>query len=222
LVKTFYLLLAIRLICSNVFAEDTNCLREIPVNVVLRDAAIVRKLRPEQFIASIKNEQAPIASVIPDNGPRRIVFVVETAKSNSEAVRRIEAAMVAEIVASARPQDSFALLTAHGPRREVRFGEAHGKLGSVIQELGEAAKGKKEFSGVLDAVQEATGWLQPHHPGDAIVVISSGIEKPPGISYEKVRDELTSAGIRLFGFQLSTFISGHVSTGLAGLPGGLE
>jgi hypothetical protein len=84
LVQTFYLLLATLLICSKVFAEDTNCLREIPVNVVLPDAAI---------------------------GPRRIVFVVETAKSNSAAVRRIEAAVVAEIVASARPQDSFALLT---------------------------------------------------------------------------------------------------------------
>jgi hypothetical protein len=113
-------------------------------------------------------------------------------------------------------------LPAHGPRREVRFGEAHEKLGSVIQELGEAAKGKKEFSAVLDAVQEATAWLQPHQPGDAMVVISSGIEKPPGISYENVRGELTSAGIRLFGFQLSTFISGYVSTGLAGLPGGLK
>jgi hypothetical protein len=157
LVKTFYLLLATLLICSNVFAKDTNGLREIPVNVVLPDAAIVRKLRPEQFIANIKNEPAPFASVIPDNGPRRIVFVVETAIP--EAVRRIEAAIVAEIVASARPQDSFALLTAHGLRREVRFGEAHEKLGSVIQELGEAAKGKKEFSGVLEAVQEATGWL---------------------------------------------------------------
>jgi len=42
--KTFYLLLATLLICSNVFAQDTNCLREIPVNVVLPDAAIVRKL----------------------------------------------------------------------------------------------------------------------------------------------------------------------------------
>jgi len=78
LVKTFYLLLATLLICSNVFAEDPNCLREIPVNVVLPDAAIVRKLRPEQFIANIKNEPAAIASVIPDNGPRRIVFLVET------------------------------------------------------------------------------------------------------------------------------------------------
>ena len=78
LVKTFYLLLATLLICSNVFAEDPNCLREIPVNVVLPDAVIVRKLRPEQFIANIKSEPAPIASVIPDNGPRRIVFVVET------------------------------------------------------------------------------------------------------------------------------------------------
>ena len=119
-----------------------------------------------------------------------------------------------------RPQDSFAVLTTHGARREVRFGEAQEKLGSVIQELGEAAKGKKESSGALDAVQEATAWLQPLQPGDAIVAISSGIDKPPGIGCEKVRDELTSAGIRLFGLQLSTFISGYVSTGLAGLPGG--
>ena len=61
LVETFYLLLAILLIGSNVFAEDTNCLREIPVNVVLPDTAIVRKLRAEQFIANIKNEPAPRA-----------------------------------------------------------------------------------------------------------------------------------------------------------------
>jgi hypothetical protein len=118
LVQTFYLLLATLLICSTVFAEDTNCLREIPVNIVLPDAAIVRKLRLEQFLANIKNQPAPIASVIPDNSPRRIVFVVETAKSNSEAVRRIEAAIVGEIVASARPQNSFELLTAHGARRD--------------------------------------------------------------------------------------------------------
>jgi hypothetical protein len=161
LVKTFYWLLATLLICSNVFAEDTNCQGDSSERRAARCSD--RSQTTARAIHSKYQERpAPIASVIPDNGPRRIVFVVETAKSNSEAFRRIEAAIVAEIVATARPQDSFALLTAHGPRREVRFGEAHEKLGSVIQELGEAAKGKKEFSRVLDAVQDATGWLQPH------------------------------------------------------------
>ena len=55
LVKTFYSLLGGLLTCRNVFADDTSCFREIAVNVILPDAAIVRKLRPEQFTASIKN-----------------------------------------------------------------------------------------------------------------------------------------------------------------------
>jgi hypothetical protein len=202
------------------FADEPPCLKEIPVNVVLPSAALARNMERELFVAKTRAGACPIISVAADVRPRRIVFVIDNAKSNSRAERRIEAKAVNSIIAAARPQDSFALLTGRGAWKEVRFGEPRAALLKVANEIETSAGRKTKPGGVLDAVYEACQWLGTTQSGDAIIMISNGIERPTGISYRKVRDALTAAGIRLFGLQLNSPVDGFMSSSLERLPSG--
>lgn len=208
------------LVLGTVRSDDRVCLRQLPVNVVLPDGALARNLHTTQFVTKIKAETQQVVSVKSDHAPRRVVFVVDTAKENSDAVRKIEAEIISAILAKSEGQDSFALLTAHGARREVRFGESRDVLLNSIQAIAQPPRGKNELSGVLDAVHAALGWLQPTQPGDAIVVVADKIEGHVGIGFAKIRDELSNAGVRLFGFQIGTPLLGYVNTKLERQPSG--
>lgn len=206
-------------ISASAAADGDACVRDVPVNVVFPNAALARNMKAEQFAARIKTSTVPIVSVAADTAPRRIVFVIDNAKSNSQAVRRIEARIVTYMVANARPDDSFALLTGRGPRKEVRSGEPRESLLKAARELEDSASGSSQSGGVLDSVHDAKKWLEPHRPGDAVVLVSMGIERAPGISFRKVADELSGAGIRLFGLQLSTPVGGFITTSISPMIG---
>jgi hypothetical protein len=205
------------LVCCTAFADERSCTEQLPVIVLLPGGALVRKLDKAQFVVRNKNNTLPVHSLTTDNGARRTVFVVETGGRVTEAARKIEAGVLSEILSNARPEDSFALLTADGPREEVRFGENRELLQSAVREFGIKPQGKQHPTGVLDAVSEAITWLQPHQSGDAILVMTMGIEQImtmgieqtySHISYAKEREALISSGIRLFGFQLGPLIAG--------------
>lgn len=207
--------LALLLVCTNGSAEQPPCDAELPVNVVLPDASLVRGLGPENFVARTKREPLRIGSFTTDTGPRRILFVVETGKQLPEAARTVEAAVLSHILSIARPEDSFALLTARGPRREVRFGSNRDAVNASVHELGEAPRGKNQENGVLDALLEGAEWFQEARPGDAIIVMTMGIESAHKASYSKVRTALAAQRIRLFGFQLGQKIAGFYQTAVA-------
>jgi hypothetical protein len=205
---------------SEAFGDDSVGVREIPVNVVLPDASLARNLQARQFIAKFKTEPLQILSVTTDSGPRRVVFVLDTAKENSKAARRIEAGVMSSILSRARSQDSFALITAHGARRKVPFGESREALRQAVEAIEQGPSGRNELSRVLDAIHEAVGWLQPSQPGDAAIVVAMGIEKPPGDSFAKIRDALNAAGVRLFGLQLGQPITLYIHSNVMRQAGG--
>jgi hypothetical protein len=214
--KLLLLLFAcINLCAHSCFADDSICVREIPVNVVLPDASLVRNLGKEQFAAKLKIQFLQVTNIKTDNGPRRIVFVLDTAKENSEAIRKIESGVVSSILAKAREQDTFALITVHGLHKEVRFSETRDVLLQISQAIAQRPNGKNELSGVLDGIHQTIGWLQPRQPGDAIIVVAPNIENPIGISFANIRAELNASGIRLFGLQLDRPIAGYVHSNLS-------
>jgi len=69
-------------------------------------------------------------------------------------------------VRNARTEDSFAFLTQVGPKRNCLFGASRDMLLSSIAELSSPAKGKDQDKSTLDALFEASGWLQLPQPGD--------------------------------------------------------
>jgi hypothetical protein len=202
-------------------AQESSCKITVPMTVYLPNGTLVRKLEMNQFVIKSKTAAPPIDSLTVDNGPRRIVFVVETGKHVSETVRKIEANVIAKILSDMRPEDSVALITSHGPLKEFRFSENRDNLTKAVGELANVPQGRNQSTGVLDSIQVAATWLAPHRQGDAIIVLTLGIEHfQSKAAFSKVRDSLTANGVRLFGFQFGEIVAGTYGVGVAPLPGG--
>jgi hypothetical protein len=213
--------LVVLLLASMNRAEELPCTVQLPVSVLLPDGALIRNLNRDQIVVKGKNGPLPTTGLVTDKAPRRIVLVAETGERVSAPARTITANVLSEIVSKARPEDSFALLTARGPLRQVHFGENRDVLQNVINDLAAKAPGKSPSPDLLDALQQAVAWLQPHQRGDAILVLTVGLEDDRSrTKYPKVRDALGEAGIRLFGFQLGGIVSGFIHEEWTPLPGG--
>jgi hypothetical protein len=154
------------------------------------------------FVAWKKKERIQIRSATHERGPRRVVFVAENAKKMPEAARRIEAAVISGILSKARSEDSFALLTARGPRVQLPFGSSRDAVRAAVEDLANPPQGKRKGQGVLDAVLEATTWLQRVQRGDSIFVLALNLESKHHAKFSEVRDTLTARRIRLFGLEL--------------------
>jgi hypothetical protein len=200
--------------------QNPSCEVDVPLIIVMPDAALVRHVPADGFIAHHGGEALAIRSVDTDTGPRRIVLVVETGKNVNQAARKVEASVLGAIVTNARAEDSFAFLTAHGPRKELPFGAPRDVLLSSIGELSLPAMGKNQSKSILDSVLEAADWLRPSQQGDSIILFTMGLGPLGESGYGRVANTLNASGIRLFGFQLGTFYAGIYSVGLAPSPGG--
>jgi len=200
--------------------QTQPCEVDVPLNIVMPDAALVRNVPQDGFAAHRGSDVLAIRSVSADTASRRIVLVVENGKNVNLAARKVEASMLGAIVRNARTEDSFAFLTTSGPRKELPFGASRDMLLSSIAELSSPAKGKDQDKSTLDALFEASGWLQPPQPGDSIIFLTMGL-KPGQAEYGKVGRALTSAGIRLFGFQLGRLYVGTYGLSFAPSPSGV-
>lgn len=206
---------------ASAVGQNQRCEVDVPLNIVMPDAALVRKMPQESFVAHQGRNVLAISSVNADSGPRRIVLVVENGKNVNPAARKVEASILGEILAKARAEDSFALLTARGPRKELPFGTSRDVLLSAIGELSSPSKGKNQPTSALEAVLEAASWLQPSQPGDSIIFLTMGLAPSGGDpEYGKVGKKLSAGGIRLFGFQLGTPYSGIYTVGIVPGPFG--
>jgi hypothetical protein len=201
------------------FAQQFPCAVDIPVNVIMPDAALVRGLNSDAFVVKSKKESVRFSLTTDGLGPRRILFVVETGGRVKKEARTVEQIVLSQFVARAREEDSFALLTARGPRQEVRFGAGREAFRTALTQLEKAPKGKKQSESVLDAVKEGIEWFQQPQPGDAIVLLTMSIGYPPGRAYGQVRKALAAARIRLFGWLLGQYVSSYYSVGVGLAPG---
>jgi len=169
------------------------------------ECARVHDLSADAFIARDERHGIRIKSVALDRGPRRIVFVPENGKKMPEAARKIEGAVISRVLSRARPEDSFALLTAGGPRMELPFGSSRDALRAAAEELRNLPKGESAGQGVLDAVLEASTWFQPPQTGDAVFVITMGLERKHKARFPNVRDAVAARRVRVFAFQLGEY-----------------
>jgi hypothetical protein len=188
----------------------------VPVLVVLPDYSLVRDLGRESFVARDKHGAVHIDAVETHRGPRRLLFVVETGKQLSPEARKVEAEAISEILKRGSAEDRFALLTSRGPRRELHFGASKEKLAEAIHEIEVDTGGKNQDGGIRDTILEAIREFQPGQDGDAIVAVTTGIEKDSNASYQKVRESLIKAHIRLFGVQIGAYFAGYFGTGMVG------
>ncbi|MBZ5543683.1 MAG: hypothetical protein LAO07_08390 [Acidobacteriia bacterium] len=167
--------------------------------------ALVDDLSAGDFVVRDKKRLLQVQSVTSAHGPQRIIIVAENGQELPAAARKTEVAVVSHIHSKARAEDSFALLTAEGPRVELRFGSSRDAIRAAAEQLGNPPQGKSGSPGALAAVLEATTWLQPPQPGDSIFVMSRGFESGLTVTFSKVRAALAAGHIRVFGVQFGWY-----------------
>lgn len=215
MLRRLHLSLALLFFAASTAAQNQPCVVDIPLNVVMPDATLVRNVPQDGIIAHRGGDVLTIRSVNADSASRRIVLVVENGRGVNLGARKVEASILGAIVTNARPQDSFALITARGPRKELPFGAPRDLLLSTIEELSSPVKEKDQSKSALEGVLEAAGLFQSSQPGDSIIFLTMGLDALGETEYGRVGKTLSAAGIRLFGFQLGRLYLGIYTLGIA-------
>jgi len=169
----------------------------------------VHDLAAGAFVARDKRDFIPIESVETDRGPRRFVFVVENGRLVTLAQRQVEAESVKAILSKARPEDSFGLLTAGGPRVALPLGSNRDTILVAAERWSQAKASSTRGEEVTDALVEATMWFEPHQSGDSIFLLDR-IPNSAGNRREdsRLQTALASRQVRLFTLGLDIMIWG--------------
>src|SRR6185312_777669 len=138
---------------SATVAQNEGCKSlEVPVGIINGNGESFRGLSPGDFSAHSGRTGLTLRNMTYDDGPRRVVVIVDTSSKLSTDARKAEQTLVETIMDAKRPKDSVALTTARGPEHLVKFGdERQAYLQAVALEGGD--KHGKE-AGVLDAAMK--------------------------------------------------------------------
>jgi hypothetical protein len=208
--RLFALLAVFLPLASNLVAQQTCKPVDIPVSVMSVKGDTFRGLAPEDFVAQLQHKPVALKSLTYDDGPRRVLFVVDTSKKLSADTRKSEVMMIEAMLAAARPEDTFALLPARGPGREVDFTSDKRAITQAIEDRGKP-EGKEP--GVLDAVMAGIDRFGKPQTGDAIVVIAAELEGNHKANAKSVAKALEEHHIRMFGLALGPVSTRNVAAG---------
>ena len=173
---------------------------EVPIGVIGASGDIFRGLAAEDFVGHLQKKPVTVKLVTFDDGPRRVLIVADVNKKLSADSRKAEDEIIKTLLASARPGDTFAIMPAHGPGRDVKFTEDRTAIREALGQPGEGKRGKEP--GVLDTVMVGIEWFGPPQPGDAIVVIAADMEGSHKANAKMVAKALHDNHIRMFGLAL--------------------
>lgn len=204
--------------CPGGLAQQSPCIAEISLGIVLPDGRVVRQVTPADFKVWLGKQNLVVDSFTSETGPRRILLVLDLEPTFSSDARRLEAKVASHLLSLARPSDSFALLALGGTFREVHFGAASGALAAALAEL-EAdtpEHGNTNKRDALDAILEAINWFGEPRPGDAILAMMQEIDSPRMAPYTKIAKEMADRKIRFFALQAGPAVRRTYSTTITG------
>jgi hypothetical protein len=172
---------------------------EIPVGVISANGDVFRGLAAEDFVGRTQKKPVPVKTITYDDGPRRVLIIVDTNKKLSSDLRKAEVELVQALLAGARPEDTFGIMPARGVGQDVKFTADRSAITQALNQFGE---GKGKDSGVLDAVMIGIEWFGEPKPGDAIVLIAADTEGNHRTNAKQVAKALVDNHIRMFGLAL--------------------
>src|SRR5882724_4869241 len=119
------LALFISLVCmaGSCMAQQACQASEVTIGVIGANGDSFRGLAAQDFAAIMQKKQVAVKSVTFDDGPRRVLFVVESGKRLSNDGRKIAHELLKTMLDSGRPQDSFAVVIARAAGQGAKFGE---------------------------------------------------------------------------------------------------
>jgi len=220
------ILTALSVVCalsSNGLAQQSCKASDVPVGVISVSGNVFRGLAAQDFIGRIQKKPVAVKGLTFDDGPRRVLIVADLTKKLSADSRKAEDEMIKTLLASARPQDTFAIMPARGAGQDVKFTEDRSAINQALGQPGDGKRGKEP--GVLDTVMTGIEWFGTPQPGDAIVVMASDLECNRKANARMVAKALHDGHIRMFGLALgpvatknsvaSHFMTSTTSQGLA-------
>ncbi len=187
-------------------AQSESCkVNEVPVGIVNANGEAYMGLNVSSFTGRAGRVAVPIKSLTLDDGPRRIVLIVDQGKKVNADGRKAQQDMLATLLGAARAEDSFALITARGSSQVVKFGEERSALSAAVNSEGTGSHGKD--LGVMDAILQGIDMFGQGKQGDSIIVMAYDLEGNHGANAKRVAKALEDHHVRLFGLSL-----GPVST----------
>lgn len=171
------LVLILMLLINAALAQPGSCKVDLPVGIIGTDGSLLEGLTAQDLTVYLHKKPLTIESVGSDAGPRRVLFILDTSRRLPVEARKAETALASYILSKARPADSFALLTARGAMRQVRFEESRDVLVKAIQELAADPKEQGKGRNILDTMMEGIQWFGQPRIGDAILMMADHLEE---------------------------------------------
>jgi hypothetical protein len=176
-VVRFHLSILLSLCVTAACAQQKSCRVDLPVGIVGTDGSLLNGLTDKDITVRLRKQTLPVESIGSDNGPRRVLFILDTGRRLPPEARKAETMLVSYVLSHARPSDSFALLTARGLMRQVRFEGGPAALSNALEEIAAEPKETNKAPNVLDAVMEGIGWFGEPRTGDAILILADHLEE---------------------------------------------
>jgi hypothetical protein len=196
--------LSVVLVFSSLGAGQQSACKssEIPINVISASGDIFRGLAAEDFVARLQKKPVTVKLVTFDDGPRRVLIVVDVNKKLSSDSRKAQGEMLRTILDNARPQDTFALIPTHGRGPQVKFTADRSAIKMALGWDNGPDNGKEKELGVLDGVLAGMEWFGTPQSGDSIVVMAADMEGNHKANARLVASALEEKRIRMFGLAL--------------------
>jgi hypothetical protein len=175
---------------------------EVPIGVISASGDIFRGLAAEDFVGHLQKKPVAVKLVTFDDGPRRVLIVVDVNKKLPADSRKAQGEMVRTILENARPQDTFALISTHGHGPQVKFTGDRSAITLALGWENAPDNGKEKELGVLDGVMAGMEWFGTPQPGDSIVVMAADMEGNHKTNAKQVASALEEKHIRMFGLAL--------------------
>jgi hypothetical protein len=191
-------------------AQTADCLhRTVLVNVLDSKQQIVTEIRPEDLSGSFHHKPVQITFVTPNTSPPR-VFIVLDASGSMAALGPI---WKSSIEASNWLVDSMPagtpvglIVFAEDLDKTIPLGKSTAEIKEELQKLRD---GNEPFlkasrkTALWDALNDAISQMNPAREGDAIYVLTDGIDTASKISTKRVKEAFLAAGVRLFVFSFA-------------------
>jgi len=206
------ILLSIILVAGPVAtAQSESCkTTEVPVGVVNANGETYVGLNASLFTGRAGKVAVPVKSMTYDDGPRRIVLIVDQGKKVNADAHKAQQDMLAALLGSARTEDSFALITARGSSQVVKFGEERSALTAAVNSEGTGSHGKD--LGVMDAILQAIDMFGEGKQGDSIIVMAYDLEGNHGANAKRVAQSIGRASRAAVGLALGPVSTKNVAT----------
>jgi hypothetical protein len=175
---------------------------EIPISVNSASGDIFRGLAAEDFVGRLQRKPVTVKLVTFDDGPRRVLIVVDANKKLPADSRKAQGEMLRTILDNARPQDTFALISTHGHGPQVKFTADRSAIKLALGWDNGSGNGKEKELGVLDGVMAGMAWFGTPQSGDSIVVMAADMEGNHKTNAKLVASALEEKHIRMFGLAL--------------------